>query len=312
MKIAMKKINVVEFSLDIMMAVTFVLFFNKRVLGGLAFHEIAGLVIGGVFFIHVLLNGRWVKNVTLKLFDSKLPFKVKFNYFLNLLLLVTMAFVIVSGIFISRVVFPSINIGNEQWFKVTHMSVSYLALVLVAIHVGLHWNWVVNTCKNIMKRKEKKPILGLVAKVTVAGLLIVGGYQMYSSHFIMHLQGVTQVFNPSSSQMPGNGFEGRGKRAFAEGIEGKEGTFNPDEMPDRSSEQEGLSDGHMDQAPIHKGEFEGKEGAMSSTNVFQVIGQYLSIMSVIIIIVYYFDKFFRRKKSKKKLANLKAADITRN
>ncbi|WP_394236382.1 DUF4405 domain-containing protein [Niallia oryzisoli] len=308
----MKRINVVKLILDIMMAITFVLFFNKRVLGGLAFHEIAGLVIGGVFFIHVLLNGRWVKNVTLKLFDSKLPFKVKLNYLLNLLLLVTMAFVIISGIFISRVVFPNVNIGNEQWFKVTHMSVSYLALVLVAIHVGLHWNWVVNTFKNIIKRKGKRPVVGLVAKVAVAALLVVGGYQMYSSNFFMHLQGVTQVFNPSSSQMPGDGFEGRGKRAFAEGFAGKEGTFNPDNIPDRGSEEEGTSDDHSDQAPIHKGGFEGKEGGMSSTNVFQVIGQYFSIMSVIIIVVYYIDKFFRRKKSKKKLANLKAADVTRN
>jgi hypothetical protein len=35
----MKKITYVKFAIDILMAVTFVLFFNKQVLGGLTFHE---------------------------------------------------------------------------------------------------------------------------------------------------------------------------------------------------------------------------------------------------------------------------------
>ncbi|WP_338448703.1 DUF4405 domain-containing protein [Niallia oryzisoli] len=305
----MKKMNIVKLGLDMIMAVTFVLFFNKRVLGGLTFHEIAGLAIGGVFFIHVLLNGKWVKNVTLRLFDSKLPFKTRFNYFLNLLLLVTMLFVIISGIFISRVVFPNINIGNEQWFKVTHMSVSYLALVLVAIHVGMHWNWVVNTFKNILKLKGKRPAVGFVAKLAAAALLIFGSYQMYFSHFFMHLQGVAQVFNPSSSQMSGDGFEHGGKRVLAEGFEDKPDTFNPEDLPDHDSEQGGISDDQVDRAAIHKGEFEGKEGGISSANVFNVIGQYFSIMSVIIIVVYYMDQFFRRMKSKKKQKTWKVADL---
>lgn len=305
----MKKMNIVKLGLDMIMAVTFVLFFNKRVLGGLTFHEIAGLAIGGVFFIHVLLNGKWVKNVTLKLFDSKLPFTTRFNYFLNLLLLVTMLFVIISGIFISRVVFPNINIGNEQWFKMAHMSVSYLALVLVAIHVGMHWTWVINRFKKIIKLKSKRPVVGLVAKLAAAALLIFGSYQMYSSQFIMHLQGVAQVFQPSSSQMSGDGFEHGGKRAFAEGFEGKPDTFNPENLPDHDSEQGGISNDQFDRAAIHKGGFEGNEGGFSSTNVFNVISQYFSIMSVIIIVVYYIDKFFRRMRSKKKQTTLKAADF---
>ncbi|MDM5452123.1 hypothetical protein [Peribacillus simplex] len=77
----MKKLMFVKLGLDILMAVTFVLFFNKQVLGGLTFHEIAGLVIAVLFFIHVLLNWRWVKKVTVKLFDLNLPLKTKFGYF---------------------------------------------------------------------------------------------------------------------------------------------------------------------------------------------------------------------------------------
>lgn len=44
-----KKMMYVRFGLDLLMAVTFVLFFNKQVLGGLTFHEIAGLAIAVAF-----------------------------------------------------------------------------------------------------------------------------------------------------------------------------------------------------------------------------------------------------------------------
>ena len=74
-----KNIKYLKFSIDLVMGITFVLFFNKRVLGGLTFHEIAGLLIAVVFFTHIILNWKWIKNVTLKLFDRKLPLRAKFS-----------------------------------------------------------------------------------------------------------------------------------------------------------------------------------------------------------------------------------------
>ncbi|MFY4775014.1 hypothetical protein [Metabacillus sp. RGM 3146] len=43
----MIKINTVKFGVNLIMALTFVLLFNKQVIAGLTFHDIAGLVIGG-------------------------------------------------------------------------------------------------------------------------------------------------------------------------------------------------------------------------------------------------------------------------
>ena len=75
----MKNKNYVKFALDILMSITFVLLFNKMVLGGLAFHEITGLGIGFAIFAHILLNLQWVKKVTLMLFDRRLPGKTRFG-----------------------------------------------------------------------------------------------------------------------------------------------------------------------------------------------------------------------------------------
>ncbi|MFC6601849.1 hypothetical protein ACFQDF_09825 [Ectobacillus funiculus] len=46
----MKKVTYVKFAIDIVMAVVFVLLFNKQVLGGMTFHEIAGLAIAAISY----------------------------------------------------------------------------------------------------------------------------------------------------------------------------------------------------------------------------------------------------------------------
>ncbi|WP_347940394.1 DUF4405 domain-containing protein [Peribacillus simplex] len=273
----MKKMMYVKLGLDILMAVTFVLFFNKQVLGGLTFHEIAGLAIAILFFTHVLLNWQWVKKVTIKLFDRKLPLATKFGYLLNVMLLITMTFIMISGIFISRVVFPNINVGNEQWFKISHISISFLALILVAAHVGLHWKWIINVFKNMINFKAPKPSLVILARVATVALLVFGGYQMYSTHFIRQVQGVASVFNLSSSQMPEGGFKGGEKPNF------QDGGFEGGERPN-----------------LPEGGFRGEKGHSESSNALGVIVTYFGIMSLFIIIIYYIEKFIMSHKRKNK------------
>ncbi len=288
----------IKFGIDLLMAITFVLFSNKRVLGGLTFHEIADLFIAVVFFTHVLLNWQWVKNVTLKLFDRKLPLRTKFSYLLNLLLLISMAFIIMSGIFISRVVFPNINIGNEQWFKMSHMSISYLVLIIVAIHVGLHWKWIMSVFKNIIKLKTRKKSISILAKLATVALLLFGIYQMYQSNFWMQTLRVSNVFHLSSSQMPDGRFKGGERPDFShdDGDDARlpAGGFFDQEKP--NDFKENFGDG--DRISSQHGEFKGERGQFESPNVMNVITQYFGMMSVMIILVHYIEKTFGRKKRK--------------
>ncbi|MFV9511439.1 DUF4405 domain-containing protein [Tepidibacillus sp. LV47] len=301
----MKKKNMIKFGLDIIMAVTFVLLYNIQVLGGLTFHEVAGLLIAVVFFTHVLLNWKWVKKVTVKLFDHKLPRKTRFGYFLNLMLLITMAFIIISGILISRVVFPNINVGNEQWFKISHMSISYLSLILVAVHIGLHWKWVIDVFKNIVKFKTPKPSLGILAKVATVALLAFGIYQMYSTNFIIKLQGVANVFNLSSTQIPESGIKGVDglfERAYPPegGFEKRDGHF---ERPSPSEGGFERRDGKFERRYSPDSSIKGRDKHFESPNALGVIVTYFGIMSVFITIIYYIDKFIMRNKRRKKLTN---------
>ena len=59
-----------KFILDILMALLLALMYNKRALG-IAFHEIGGLALCGLFIIHKLLNWKWIKAVSTGLFSRR-------------------------------------------------------------------------------------------------------------------------------------------------------------------------------------------------------------------------------------------------
>jgi hypothetical protein len=169
------KKNYTKIVLDLMMAITFVLLMNPRVLDGLPFHEIAGLIIGVAILVHIGLNFRWVVNTTKRIFDSKLPNKTRFSYLLNILLLISMATVIVTGILISRVVLPSLAIQGNHSIRGLHSFSADATLALVGLHIGVHWQWIVSICKRAFKSKEGKLRKGVIASVVLSLAILVGG-----------------------------------------------------------------------------------------------------------------------------------------
>lgn len=270
----MKKINAVKFALDTVMGLSFVLFFNKNVLGGLAFHEMAGLFFAGAYLTHILLNVRWVQRVTLKMFDRSLSWRVRVSYVLNFVLLISMTFIIVSGIMISRIVFPNMNVGNEGWFKMTHISVSFLVLALIGIHVGLHWQWVVNMCKKMTGVKMSRAWMRYAAQGVTLMVLLFGVYQIHQTSYVSHLKSSVSAFGVNTQQA---GFEGR--------------------KPFGNGERGGMSEGRRSRGAGPSGFH--REGKGSSVSVANVILTYTGIMAVFVIAVYYLKKWslYRKKKT---------------
>ena len=170
--------------LDLAMAITFLLLLNTHVLGGLLFHEIAGSAIGLVFALHVFLNWRWVVNVTRRISDPQLPGKTRFGYRLNWLLLLFMAFILASGVLVSRVVYPNFHVPNKGWIEAAHTTVSFVIMAVVAIHVGLHWNWIGGVSKRIFGVAPGGGRLRTVAAMlAVVGVLLAIGIPVYRSQY---------------------------------------------------------------------------------------------------------------------------------
>lgn len=170
----MKK-NIFKFIFDIGMALLFILLYPVE-LTGLKFHEISGIVLGLPIALHLLLNWKWVNSVTRKLFSKKTPGRTKLSYVLNLLLLLDMLVVAISGLFISRVLFPNLqSYVTGLPLVAIHISSASFGVLLVGVHIGLHWNWVKQIGKQVSSRLFKsksslvikKPLLPLLKYIAL-------------------------------------------------------------------------------------------------------------------------------------------------
>jgi predicted ferric reductase len=139
------KKNRLRLGLDILLTVAFLLLMDPRSFYGLVFHEWAGLIICVFFIVHILLDWMFVKAVTLRFF-RKLPVRTRINYVLDLVLLLVMSMIIWSGLPIARVIdfsWLGFDRGGERFWRLMHTSMSMVGLLVIGMHLGLHWNWVI-------------------------------------------------------------------------------------------------------------------------------------------------------------------------
>ncbi len=118
---------------------------------GLAIHEWLSLALAGTIIVHLLLNWEWIVNVTKRLF-VKATNGARINYVLNWLLFIDGILIMLSGIMISESAMPALNIVlpmNFAWRSLHDMSAN-LALLIMGLHLAMHWNWIVTTFKRML------------------------------------------------------------------------------------------------------------------------------------------------------------------
>jgi len=140
--------NSFKFIISLCITIVMLLLMDPRSFYGISFHEWAGLIIGLFFILHKILNWNWIKKVTLGFF-RKCPGKARLNYVLDILLLAGITLMILSGIAIARTInFSWLSLGGTRMFwRAMHTSSSFITLALFGIHLGLHWNWVLQRLK---------------------------------------------------------------------------------------------------------------------------------------------------------------------
>lgn len=118
---------------------------------GQTIHEWLGIAFGATIMVHLLLHWKWIVNVVRRFF-SRLPGQVRINSLLNSLLFVTVTLVIFSGIMISKVVLNTLGLtsSHDAIWRWLHSSATDAAVVIVGLHVALHWKWVVSTVKHYL------------------------------------------------------------------------------------------------------------------------------------------------------------------
>lgn len=140
--------------LDVVLALSFVVAMEYR-FTGIQVHEALGLFFAGAVLVHIVFHWNWVVGVT-RTFFKKVLHESRLNYVLNALLFASAAVMTVTGILISRTlglqVGGSIQALHGQ-IEGIHRLTSYLSLAIVGLHVGLHWQWIVNVVRKLTIRK---------------------------------------------------------------------------------------------------------------------------------------------------------------
>lgn len=117
-------------------------------LTGATIHEWFSLALGGAIIVHLLLHWDWIITVG-KEFFRKLFHSSRLNFVLDVLLLVAFVTIMLSGLMISRSVLAvfGLSVDAQPTWRFLHSAASNFALLLVGLHVALHWKWILCALK---------------------------------------------------------------------------------------------------------------------------------------------------------------------
>jgi hypothetical protein len=159
-----------------------------------ASHEWIGMVLFALFIVHNIINRKWYIHLT----KGKYDFRRIFNTVVNLLLLIVMTVLMMAGLLQSKSVLAFLHLPGGMWLRRLHTTAAYWGLLLMGVHVGLHWNMIMNAMRNMMKISGDNLIRTVVLR-SIAALITAGGIWAFIDRAIFSklFQGVSFDFwNP--------------------------------------------------------------------------------------------------------------------
>ena len=297
----MKK-NMIKMILDIVMIVILALLYNSHV-AAMSFHEVAGLGVFGLFIIHCLLNIKWITAISKRFFSKSLSLKVRIGYIVNLLLAITFIFEIISGISTSQVLFPAASHGSA-WRGIHHFC-GAVSIILVGIHLGLHWSFITGMIKKAIRIKSAV-IRKVIAMVLLVAVLSFGAYSIATSSFTNWLREPfsTQTKDPSEHTTNNDLTESEttsDSQTTEESEEDKSGGDMNDHPPkdgETKAPHPSTETANGESGTPTKHDDSTKTVDTSPAIVFGTIAKFISIMGIFAAITYYLEKILMRKKKK--------------
>ena len=133
-------------TVDILMTAVLLFLMGYQFWGEKA-HEWVGMGIFILFIAHHILNFGWYKNL---LKGKYPPFRI-FQIGIDVLVLISMLFLMYSSVILSRYVFSFLPIESGLALaRRLHILGSHWGFLLMSLHLGLHWNMVLG----MVKRKK--------------------------------------------------------------------------------------------------------------------------------------------------------------
>lgn len=167
------------------MTVIFILLM-KTLFTGLLLHELLGLLLFLLFILHKIWNWTFIKKTSMQILKGDLALKIKLNYVLDWLLFLDTLMIIISGVLISQELFPVIKIDDIYTWSTLHHFFAYLGLIIIGLHLGLHFNIMVIQLKKIFNIKWQLP--KTIINILTTLLLLIGLKSLVDSKLVNSLK----------------------------------------------------------------------------------------------------------------------------
>lgn len=136
-------------------------------------HEWMGTGVFVLFIIHHIINHKWLTTLTKGRYNAARTA----NLVINVLIFLCMIGLMYSGIVMSRYVFSSLKIsGGAALARKLHMLCSYWGLVLMSVHLGAHWSFVMGAARKMFRLKKSTARSVVLTIITAA----MAGYGVYA------------------------------------------------------------------------------------------------------------------------------------
>ena len=282
--------------LDAAMVAVLALLYRKQAIS-LAFHEVAGLALLGVFAIHILLNGKWVRGAAARLFSRGTPARARLLCLIDALLLVCFVLIGVSGVLISKVVF---SFGAGGAWKSIHYFCAALSLILMGVHLGLHSAWIGGMLKKLLPLPQKAArVLAVLLTVVLCGY---GVWSFSTSGFGGWITAPFSAAQAGEGMGAGGGQGQAGGSAGGHGFGAGDGAEDaqsasqgalPDSLPQDAAARETLPEGAAHSGDGLRGEGGGQGGVRSAIGTF---AGFFSMMYLVATATALLDGAVRRRK----------------
>ncbi len=157
----MKKFKII---IDMLLFIITIALFNIGLVGNLM-HEILGTVMAILIVVHIILNFKWIKQVTKNF--KKTNAKTKIMYIVDIFIMIIYLGTIICGILIANEIF-NFHMSSSLGLVLTHLTLGRLAIITMFIHLGLHLDRIL---KKVENKKVKKSIY-MVYTFIVIGITI--------------------------------------------------------------------------------------------------------------------------------------------
>ncbi len=178
----MKPKTICKISIDFIMTILLLLLMAKQLTGDSA-HEWLGAGMFILWIVHHLLNFKWHGH----LFKGKYTPPRAVQLAVNLLLFVSMIETMISAIMLSREVFAFLPIsGGIALARSIHILCTFWGFVLMALHLGLHWNMILNLIHRTVKPPASKP-LQIILRAAGTAVAVYGLYAFIKNRFLSYM-----------------------------------------------------------------------------------------------------------------------------